>query len=211
MQRTSTPFSSFMPHATLALLVLGALAFSRPAAAQNSSPPTEFETNGPVDDTGFHLAASMGVSKFLSGGATAFGLSVFPGYAIGNGLVLEGELGVHAGGNAIGGVRFNGNGEIVSLRGGSTVYAPFLFGARYKMDFGVIRAFAASHIGPSYVRGSCGSSCSSARFAIDLGTGAEYALSDTIGVGAAFTYHAMPGTGGAIHMLNFGAHASFQF
>lgn len=187
---------------------------SSAASAQTSNPP-EVAPPEPTNNSGFHLAANLGFSKFFNGGPTAFALDIFPGYALGNGLVLEGHVGVHTGGN-VGVVYNSGRGAVVTSAARST-YLPFLFGARYQMDVGDFRPFVATHFGVAVTRfphpGLCNNNgnCTQGRFAFDIGTGAEYLISDAVGVGAAFWYHAAPGPGTVVQLVTFGPHASFLF
>lgn len=197
--------------ALVALLCV--LAIPTAASAQgDETVEIELENNGPDDFSGFHLATNLGVSKFFDGGPVAFGLDVFPGYALGNGLILEGHVGIHAGGSGYGYSLYNFDGR---YRTGRSAYVPFMFGARYQMDFGPIRAFVASHIGPTFTSNynwrMCNGNCSAARLAFDVGSGAEYVITDQIGVGGAFWYHLIGGSERMGHMFNFGAHASFRF
>ena len=136
---------------------------------------------------GFNLAANGGITQFLDGGPTGFGLEVFPGYAISDQLIIEGEVGFHRG----------------SQHGVRTRILPFMVGAQFRFDAGSFRPFVGAHVGMNSVNVKVEGvelfgislSASTTDLGLDVGGGFDYMLSETLGVGAAVWFDTIFGNG----------------
>lgn len=196
--------------AILALVLLPATT----AFAEDAEPEAPATTPSADDGgTGFRLSTNLGVTKFFDDGPTGFGLDVYPGFAVWRGLVVEAQLGVHTGRRDVG---YYGPFIVSSTRVSSTVI-PFEVGARYAHPIGPVTPFGGFHMGPASVRGCAGGTCDGeVKFGLNVGGGAEYQLTDAIGVGIAMWFHnifvgdtSAFDDNASIQMFHFGAHATF--
>ncbi len=155
--------------------------------------------------SGFNLGANAGLTQFFDGGPTGFGLEIFPGYALTDELVLEGEVGFHRG--AQNGVR--------------TRILPFMVGAQYRIDAGSLRPFVGAHMGMNSISINTkiegvevfgiNLSASTTKFGLDVGGGFDYMLSETLGVGLAVWFDTIFASGSNLNMLHAGAHLGMGF
>ncbi len=174
-----------------ALPVIVALTlFSLPAFAEEGSP------------SGFNLELDLGVSKFFDGGPTGFGVMVRPGYRLPFGLVLEGAVGHHS----------------ASKNGVRQSVTPFVFGPTFGFNAGPVRPFVGAHVGLAAIRVAVPNlsvigftpSATTTTGAFNIGGGADYMITDSVGVGAGIWYWAFFNSA-ASSMLNVGAHVAYTF
>jgi opacity protein-like surface antigen len=154
---------------------------------------------------GISLGADAGVAIFTDAEQIGFGVELYPGYQIIDGLDLELNLGF----------------QRASENNVSTAIIPIMPGARYSFDLGgAIKPFAHAHIGPVIAKvklqeidlgplGSFGGSSSSTEFGMNLGGGVLFMLSDNVGVGGGVQWHHVFGDGGGLDIVDIGA--DFRF
>jgi opacity protein-like surface antigen len=141
----------------------------------------------PAEAKGFSLGVDLGASIFIDA-KTGFGLELFPGYEIIDGLDLELNTGFHRYSYGDGGGRF--------------AYIPFMPGVRYTFDLdGPIAPFVTGHVGVAMLRAAVDTgfgsvSVSSTEFGLNVGGGAQYLLNEKMGLGLSATYHLIFGDGG---------------
>lgn len=156
---------------------------------------------------GFTLSTGVGVTKFFDDGPTGFGLEVFPGFDVWNGLIVEGQFGVHSGRQDFGIV---GNYLLDSPKFTTSVF-PFEAGVRFARAIGPVTPFAAAHAGAVVLRGCANSNCDSdAEFGINFGGGANYDITPQVGVGLAMWFHEIFTEHDGLELFHFGLHATFS-
>lgn len=195
-----------------ALLILALLIVPNSLAAQETGDATagSSEPATASDDTGLRLSTNLGITKFLDGGPTGFGLDIFPGYEIGWDITVEAQLGVHRGREDFGAV---GTFLVGTQKVTSTVI-PFEVGARWSRPVGPVSPFAALHMGPAALRACVAGTCDGeVKFDLNFGGGANYDINEMIGIGAAMWFHNVfiaEGDGDDLQLFHFGVNATFS-
>ncbi len=134
------------------------------------------------------LNAGLGYTRILNGdGVNGFGIDVFPGYNLGNGVVPELQLGFHYNSTSA---------EVLGIESSSTAMTiPIMLGARYELDLGgMIKPFAGAHFGISM--GKASGETAGVSFDADMttdlsfnvGAGANYAIAEGMGLGLGLWY-----------------------
>ena len=184
-----------MRHTAAIVALVLSLAFSTTAVAEDE------ESSG----GGFNLAADVGLVKFFDEGPTGFGLTLYPGWALSEALVLEAELGFSR----------------AEQDGVRTRVIPFMFGAQLRIPVGPVRPFVGAHFGVSNVSVKTPEvelfgvglsvAASETRPSFDIGGGVDYMVADSFGVGISFQYDLIFFDEDTLDFLSAGAHVSVGF
>ena len=175
---------------------------SSSAPAGGSAGPLANERGGPS------FGADLGYSRLLSGdGMNGFGFDVVGGYELNIGLIIEGQIGLHRFADT---VSVSAGGMTGSLTT-TVLLVPIFAGVRYRFDLLPFRPFVGAHTGFGRVSVSTDDVGDSVtKLGMNIGGGGDFAINDTVGLGAALWYTRILTDNEPAEMLQFSLDLRFS-